>query len=693
MSDQSRNSWIKQDNPRLVSARQKDIYEDILEDRRHTSDVVWSLRTREEPVYKYNKPRTPGDIRKDVMHSDRVKYAVEQVCAESGLPIDEVWKQAGEVIDEMSHNLRIGAIRGFAMFLTKVLKALFKRIYVNTEGIQKVREMLEEYPVLLMPSHRSYFDFLLMSYIFYSYDLPLPVIAAAMDFMGMKFFGWLLRNSGAFYIRRSFGDDPLYWAVFTEYVQSQLVNGDHPIEFYVEGTRSRTSKAYAPKFGMLSASLEPYFKAHMPDIMVIPISISYDKILEETLYAYEILGVPKPKESTSGLFKARKLLSEDFGNVHVHFGEPLSIRTFTDGKVDRSVHSLVPRYIASLSDDENKLIQSLGYNVVLLQLQHMVISPWSLMAAVLVQNKDGIQIKQLIKEVEWIKRQASNLGAYIDWPGNETADAVIRSTLALHKNIAEVDSEDIIHLLEIQHPTRGSQDELMQAAAQHLILTLYKNQLMHIFVRVAMVTLSINSCTEETLATNELYRKYEFLENLLNRDFIFMPGHTKQDFENAMLTLTHNCGVMIEDGQLQVKKSTNKYITFFSQMFEPFLLGYWIACKCLLSMHNDAHGKPLAKPPKVIAKEAQILGSRLLRDGLIRHLEVLSLDLINNGLHALYHMDAVRKEKRDNQTYMYPNTVKLTEVCAEIEKYIEVPRLPEAIINISSKTVTINAKL
>jgi glycerone phosphate O-acyltransferase len=67
------------DNPRLVSARQKDIYEDILEDRRHTSDVFWSLRTREEPVYKYNKPRTPDDIRKHVMHSDRVKYAVEQV--------------------------------------------------------------------------------------------------------------------------------------------------------------------------------------------------------------------------------------------------------------------------------------------------------------------------------------------------------------------------------------------------------------------------------------------------------------------------------------------------------------------------------------------------------------------------------------------------------------------------------------
>ena len=67
--------------------------------------------------------------------------------------------------------------------------------------------------------------------------------------MGMKFFGWLLRNSGAFYIRRSFGEDHLYWAVFTEYVQTQINNGDSPVEFYVEGTRSRTQKSLPPKFG------------------------------------------------------------------------------------------------------------------------------------------------------------------------------------------------------------------------------------------------------------------------------------------------------------------------------------------------------------------------------------------------------------------------------------------------------------
>jgi len=46
----------------------------------------------------------------------------------------------------------------------------------------------------------------------------------------------------------------------------------------------------------------------------------------------------------------------------------------------------------------------------------------------------------------------------------------------------------------------------------------------------------------------------------------------------ALASLTHTCGVVVEDGHVQIKKSINKYTTFFSQMFEPFLLGYWVSC-------------------------------------------------------------------------------------------------------------------
>lgn len=130
--------------------------------------------------------------------------------------------------------------------------------------------------------------------------------------------GRLLRDSGAFFIRRSFGSDRLYWAAFSEYVQTLVTAGDAPLEFFVEGTRSRTAKSLCPKLGecwppapprassntqrcagLLSVALEPFFTGQVSDVMVVPINISYDRTLEEKLYAYELLGVPKPKESTS----------------------------------------------------------------------------------------------------------------------------------------------------------------------------------------------------------------------------------------------------------------------------------------------------------------------------------------------------------------------------------------------------------
>lgn len=52
---------------------------------------------------------------------------------------DEAYKQVDEILDEMAHTKRMGAIRSFALLLCKVMKELLHRIYVNEEGIQKVR--------------------------------------------------------------------------------------------------------------------------------------------------------------------------------------------------------------------------------------------------------------------------------------------------------------------------------------------------------------------------------------------------------------------------------------------------------------------------------------------------------------------------------------------------------------------------
>ena len=55
-------------------------YEDVLEERRHTSDLKYAMKTRPDvPRYKYCKPRTPTQLKEQVLHSDRLRYTIEKV--------------------------------------------------------------------------------------------------------------------------------------------------------------------------------------------------------------------------------------------------------------------------------------------------------------------------------------------------------------------------------------------------------------------------------------------------------------------------------------------------------------------------------------------------------------------------------------------------------------------------------------
>lgn len=56
-----------------------------------------------------------------------------------------------------------------------------------------------------------------------------------------------------------------------------------------------------------------------------------------------MLGIPKPKESTAGLLKARSVLQHDHGRLHVKVGDPIFIHEFNAGRVNRN-ERFVPGY-------------------------------------------------------------------------------------------------------------------------------------------------------------------------------------------------------------------------------------------------------------------------------------------------------------------------------------------------------------
>uniref|UniRef100_A0A674EFH5 Glyceronephosphate O-acyltransferase n=1 Tax=Salmo trutta TaxID=8032 RepID=A0A674EFH5_SALTR len=616
----------------------RDGFEDILEERRNSSDLKYALRCYAPVLYKGVTPCKANMLKNIVLQSDQLHYVINQVSQESGEAPDIIQEEASVILEEMAHRLQISTVRFFAFALSKAFKTLFQHVCVNEEGIQRLQQAIQEHPVVLLPSHRSYMDFLLMSYILYTYDLALPVIAAGMDFMGMKFVGEMLRMSGAFFIRRSFGGDKLYWAVFSEYVKTMLRNGFAPIEFFLEGTRSRTCKSLTPKLGLLNIVIEPFFKGEVFDVNLVPVSISYERILEESLYARELLGVPKPKESTSGLLKARRILSEDYGSIHVYFGQPVSVRSLAQGKVNRSKYNLFPRHIPRKPMEETQsFVNDTAYRIVRLQEDNMVLKPWVLMASLLLQNLEGLELSVLTEQTLWLRGLALSYAAFLDWPDHAPTAKVVSSSLALHRGLACVSGGRVSLVVGEPLGPVTPEEAVFNRAVSVLSCASYRNQVLHVFLRPAMLAVAMH--TAASSKKNEVYNCFSFLWDVFSNDFILCPGDTVQDFEEACYLLVKTGAVQMPQQDIEMTDRGQPILSFFNGLLEPFLQGYQVVCRYLCEEASEGLTE------KQYIPAVRSFAVKLILAGNLRCYEVLSSDMQKNALAALLRMDAVRKVK------------------------------------------------
>ncbi|KTF95330.1 hypothetical protein cypCar_00006280 [Cyprinus carpio] len=398
---------------------------DMLEERRRSSDLSYAFRSFNPLPYRGATDISASTLNRMVLESQYLSYVIQEIMLESDEPREMLLEEASALLDEMSQNLQLGFIRLLGYAMNKVFKSVFSSIHVNEDGLTRLQQAIQEYPVILLPNHRSYMDFLVLSYIMFTYDLSIPVIAAGIRkylpilgaLMGMKLIGEIFRRSGAFFIRRAIGSDKLYWAVLSEYVRTIVRTGYAPLEFYIEGLRSRTLKSLTPKLGMLHMVLEPFFKGEVFDISLVPISISYERVLEESLLAHELLGVPKPKETTGALLKARTVLKENYGCMHVFFGNPVSVRDLVKGKINHRQYNLVPRDLPMKPSKEmQEFVSGLAHTIIRLQERNVVLSAWNLMAVVLLQNLQGIDLDLLTQKTLWLRRLAQRFGAHLRWP-------------------------------------------------------------------------------------------------------------------------------------------------------------------------------------------------------------------------------------------------------------------------------------
>uniref|UniRef100_A0A673FW82 Si:ch73-21k16.5 n=1 Tax=Sinocyclocheilus rhinocerous TaxID=307959 RepID=A0A673FW82_9TELE len=460
-----------------VDGAEADGFFDILEERRRSSDLSHAFRTFNPQPFCGATPISAAALNRMVLESQYLSYIIQEIMVECDESREALLEEASALLDEMSQNLQLGFIRLLGFALSKVFKSVFSSIHVNEDGLTRLQQAIQEYPVILMPNHRSYVDFLVLSYIMFTYDLSIPVIAAGIPLMGMKLIGEIFRRSGAFFIRRAIGSDKLYWAVLSEYVRTIV---RVRIYFIVRGY---FCVWILP--GMMHMVLEPFFKGEVFDISLVPISISYERVLEESLLAHELLGVPKPKETTGALLKARTVLKEDYGCMHVCFGNPVSVRDLVKGNINRRQYNLVPRDLPMKpSKETQEFVSGLAHMIIRLQERNVVLSAWNLMAVVLLQNLLGIDLDLLTHKTLWLRRLALRFGAHLRWPKNVLDSEVMSSSMSLHHSVVRCE-RGRVYLVEEAGPGPVTQEEgVFIRAAAVLMCASYRNQAVHVFTTV-----------------------------------------------------------------------------------------------------------------------------------------------------------------------------------------------------------------
>ncbi len=432
---------------------------------------------REEKVVVGPTLRSPQHVLREVLEDRGVRSAMAQWARDRKSSPERAEREVEKMVREIAARMNSTLLALMAGAATLVFRRLFSSFEVT--GLEKAVEVAKSDPLVLVPSHRSYFDFLIVSWLFYRNHLVPPHIAAREN-MAFGPFGLLFRASGAFFLRKSF-DDPLYKQVFRAYV-AYLVRDGYNQEFFIEGGRSRTGKTLAPRLGMLTWDVDAFLESSRRDLYIVPIAITYERLVEESGMVGELEGEKKTQESMLSLFKARKVLERRFGSVHVHFSEPISLAESLGERRERFAASVVgeiDQLVSGETDAEGQesdpvleerraFIDDLGHRLVERINWSFVVNATSVAAAVLLGSPHrGLRRAELVERVQ-------QMVGLLELQG-------VACTSALQADVDDF-SDSIAFLLRadlIKGAEGGEGDILFYDPSRRRALDIYRNSLAH----------------------------------------------------------------------------------------------------------------------------------------------------------------------------------------------------------------------
>ncbi|MEV0250398.1 glycerol-3-phosphate 1-O-acyltransferase [Nocardia sp. NPDC050712] len=267
--------------------------------------------------------KVPRLVAEEILDRPEFLRRLELIADQTETPTHEVYRRAEKGLNELVAAQSRLVSDLFTQAMRPVHASTWK-VDTDESGLATLRTLNRRYPLVFLPSHRSYVDAFVLGDVLARNDFPPNHVigGANLSFWPM---GPIARRTGTVFIRRSFGEDEVYKAVVEEYF-AYLLAKRFNLEWYFEGGRTRTGKLRPPRYGLLNYLAAAVRRNRVDDVLLVPVSITYERLNELGAIASEQVGGKKKPEGLAWLARYVRSQQHSAGHVYVRFGEPLSAR-------------------------------------------------------------------------------------------------------------------------------------------------------------------------------------------------------------------------------------------------------------------------------------------------------------------------------------------------------------------------------
>lgn len=519
--------------------------------------------------------------------------------------LDGIPGASPEKAEAMLNELATGWSRFSVDLIPNLGRAIFSRgfdprIDYDAGQIEAMRQALADHPAVLLWSHRSYLDGVIVPVALQENKLP-PAHTFAGINLSFGFMGPLMRRSGVIFLRRKL-DDPLYKYVLRQFV-GYIVQKRFNLSWSIEGTRSRTGKMLPPKLGLLSYVADAYLDGRSEDILLQPTSVSFDQLHETAEYAAYARGGEKIPEGAEWLVNFIKAQGErNYGKIYVRFPEAVSMRQYLGDPSGP---------IATDEAAKRLAMQKMAIEVAWRIQSATPINATALVSAVLLATRGrALTLRQihhtLQDSLDYLQRKRT---------------PITNSALRLHSNEGVRAALDA---LSNGHPvTRidGGHEPVWRIAPEHeLEAAFYRNSLIHAFLETSIVELALMHASRapEGERVDAFWAQAMRLRDLLKFEFYFAPSATFRANLAEELEWHEGWESKLAAGSEAVETLLrDKRPLMSSAMLRPFFEAYEIVADVLCDAPADIGSKELSEA-------ALGVGAQYAAQGIVRSNESVS---------------------------------------------------------------------